>query len=1307
MAQSNVLSLDDNVRRIYTTADSWDACLVDAYFNPFKRELEVGEIIEIRNYQGRKQIIVIGLDPYVTVASYRDDSVIQDVLSGTTPPPTPTTGSATFSISTNPNSLVFAVGINVDFNATRYRIQRDSYTASTSTSDGIAASWTGTRYFFVSAPAYSTDYDYYAEAYDSDAGAWVQATDGQGNTSITVRAVANDKPSPLTIALVSGSETDTGAQVTVSTPSTVDDTAGDNITLDITYGANNTVLASDVTPGSTVTLSSLTAGTPYQNVRLRGTVTGDPDGSRTGYSAPISFTTTSTSTPSITSATVPDTTSTSCSVTALSVTGSYDEIILWVGQDTTARDPNDANWSTSISAPIAFTAPGNGTFQLNMQVRDSADPSNLSNVYSVSFTVTVAASSTAIVSLDSDIYNVIEFLQPNGAFGANRSVNTGGLAFVSTVDYTLTPYTGQGVPAVDANSDPTNGNCWMINGTLSFPSDETNVDIPMQVLDQSLSEVDPSNDVRQVLLTLVPGTETNCDLGGITSAVINIRGTGGILTGYVASGNTVADVDIRAFEKAKTYLTARTGQQTASGTGAINYAHNYIDGQGIATNCFYKNGHSGGVLGINNLLAENAYNDIVVLENHTGGATIRNSRVRRARNAGSGWGTGIRVVRGVPASGTNDIKVLNCLEEECTVGVHLYGLNAISGFEHSWSCRRQPDSSLISAAAVGWGASLQAFAYCAGMVAPKMQGNTVKCPTAWNGANGGIDFTDFINTYQSGCDSANPAQILTQHIHGNLRVGGGSANGMIFGDGGGTKGYFQGLYNTIVNAGNTCLAMTGGIGEVFKYSDVFMHTPTRSAGGTGAGVGVGRVVGVSPGQLYNGTTQHLRVLWYQDDGAGGFVKAIKRHVSPSYLDGLNPNHGPGPVGTPSVNPTGFASDIHDMETPWGGKAGVQGYEYFVLCKSLLSQPFLQYGLEYLYASMRCPPGRGRIRWNHTNRTLEFAAFGDSYGDPVDVDTAQALYGVTLLNDPRKMLFSHNVLYSVYVVLHTDSLPASDVVLPCNVGVWEKGKQFVYAGTSGDFSGYDDDTVTTNGTAPTIPANPSAAANSGYNTFSFDQSTDADGTVVGYWIYRMDETAGETSFTYLDSIPDSASPSYDDSAIIDGHTYQYQSKAVDDTGLTSDYSEPVSVTAAATSSYDNPNTEFTATTGLTASAATLSIEGGTFLVITNSGAASGIAYMSWTLGGGTTSLSIDWSMKRDVAGDADVRFVLDSGDGVQYNGDVSGGTWNGNCVLGSSASGNKVVDVTALAGSTIYLSMRCNSSTSGNRGIVDYLRVTES
>ena len=79
MAQKSTLFLDEFERRYYETVDSIDTVLTASYFNPFKRELEVNEIIWVRTAGKRYKLIIDQLNPDVT-SSRAEDSSLRDSI---------------------------------------------------------------------------------------------------------------------------------------------------------------------------------------------------------------------------------------------------------------------------------------------------------------------------------------------------------------------------------------------------------------------------------------------------------------------------------------------------------------------------------------------------------------------------------------------------------------------------------------------------------------------------------------------------------------------------------------------------------------------------------------------------------------------------------------------------------------------------------------------------------------------------------------------------------------------------------------------------------------------------------------------------------------------------------------------------------------------------------------------------------------------------------------------------------------------------------------------------------------------------
>lgn len=215
---------------ILETSDSFDTILAAGYLDAYQSVLDENEVIECRIHKTGeieyreiyvKESTVAG---GVVVEDNRDNYIEHGLAMGASDaadisgdvstiktdvqtlfnivgslPPTPSTGSATFNATPTVNTKTVVVNVNVsNMNAAGVYITRDDATAPTLLSQFNLVSFNDTASFSIAVPAYNTDYAIRAWAWDSDAGAVVQATDGSGNTSITVQAIDTNGPTKIT-----------------------------------------------------------------------------------------------------------------------------------------------------------------------------------------------------------------------------------------------------------------------------------------------------------------------------------------------------------------------------------------------------------------------------------------------------------------------------------------------------------------------------------------------------------------------------------------------------------------------------------------------------------------------------------------------------------------------------------------------------------------------------------------------------------------------------------------------------------------------------------------------------------------------------------------------------------------------------------------------------------------------------------------------------------------------------------------------------------------------------------------------------
>lgn len=282
MAQKNVLSLDEAARRIYRTEDSLATVLADKYFNPYRREIEVDEVITVLTGTGRKQIIVTQVDPFVTTAVYEDDGIRNDIIalqSGLGAPviSTPTVDSATFNVAAIPNSLTVVINIVTNFECDK--LVRDTASTPAASTVGEIVTWTGLRSTTSTITNYTEPEPVYMWVRRKSDSVWIQCIpdnpdNADTNNGYVVQGIDNTKPLVPVLALSAGTDTDT--QVNYSITNIGDVGAGiKNVSL---YNSVNSLLYRDLgaisTTSTTGTISGLSSG---QTLALYALVTDNAD----------------------------------------------------------------------------------------------------------------------------------------------------------------------------------------------------------------------------------------------------------------------------------------------------------------------------------------------------------------------------------------------------------------------------------------------------------------------------------------------------------------------------------------------------------------------------------------------------------------------------------------------------------------------------------------------------------------------------------------------------------------------------------------------------------------------------------------------------------------------------------------------------------------------------------------------------------------------------------------------------------------------------------------------------------------------
>ena len=1115
------------------------------------------------------------------------------------------------------------------------------------------------------------------------------------------QARALSPPVEITAFAVNTDGVNDAAEVNYLCPAT---TIVDNVAL--TYDLYNlgivpyALLEADITPGVAGTYSSLTADSSYQLA-----VIVYPEGDLEGVDSPRASVSniephTTGTIGSITSVTVNDSNDTTTAVVILVVDDAdLDEVYLSVDDGATPSGSEGSGWVAlsgwTESPALTFTGSVDvgayGTHEVHAWVRDATYPTAITEGDS---DVMVATDTGAGVPVHTfSLTDIV--VDEEGATAYTFSVErSGNVSSASTID--VISSAGTENPAVAGD------NYQPVSKTLSFATSATQATFTVQLLWANLG-----HDYRMFVLTL-----SNASAGTIANASVDVRinGTYGYLS-YHPIGGGKLDIDLN---HPPTNLTKLFGRQVLSG-GTETFEYKDIDATGADEAIYMKDANNKTIENV--VLYNSNWNGVSAWDSYN--LKFRNCYIHdtnktwvpRAEKQGNRSGDGIFIYRN---SGNPNIDGFQILGNKysnvwkCN-GVSTIGSGAVD-VKINWNHMVQGK---LTEFKDEFANSMLGHPWTYNMEFPEHIGNNIYAPLS----DYSQDSQDFINTYTSGCADGKKGKIWFNHFMGNTPPNkDSSAHGIILSDGSEDNGNWDCRFNVMLGTPSGAISTTGGRNNTVEYNDMYKNIARCTPNPHAAGLGAGRAKGCHSGNFYGAISRFNRILWFQDDGTPEQFKQNKWYApnGPLYWEPVfePPNHGT-PAGTPSTYPTGWFSN-YDMDGYWGSGAGEFQIEDV---KAVLRQPAYGDGVYVMYASPDARPGDGTLVYDHTNQTMKWAEYADSFGEAVDLTAPQMLFGVAIVDDPRFRLTSGSGEW-IYVCIYDWAALAlltsgqSWTIKPTKFK--KSSNVFIYPGPFSDWSGFDDGGSAPTDTDPpnTVTGLSSSAVTTTTITLTWDQTTDVGGSGVdGYNLYaRNISTAG--NYEFVATIDDSASPSYQRVGLTPGDNYEHYVVAFD-LAVPPNYAAASQTYSVSTNNdtYDILGTEFEAgdLTHWSPTRSTLTNPAGLPSVgeITNTSATqAGIITQSWLTGGSTASL--DWSTLTRAGlsvtwGDFKVngRLVIDS-TGTAWEGDILTKQFNVDGDVWTPSSGNVLVS----PNTTYYITVWTNSSVIGDKFQIDELRITE-
>lgn len=1074
MAQKNRLELDSHDRRIYTTTDSIQTCLVDKYFNKFRHELEVNEVIYILNGGRRQKVIVTQIHPYVTTTLHEDAGLrdaITEIQLGIIPNPS----NPEFIMTVQNNTLNANVSAVTGITVLQSITVVDSTTTPALTDSGWNPGWPLTY----TLPDWGA-HTYYRYYYDGNNIIQVNPTSVQSDNAtvpgLVLQANATANPTQITdLSVIAGSDPQTQIKYTFSSSTSVD-----SATLSYDLYDGNTLVAANVTPDAQTELSSLTPGKKY-NFSVWVYVTDNP--ARVSVSNIQTLTMTTAGTITAFTLTDPATDATNPLVATFTVSDAAMDEWIWVVGNATVPSSNDSGWTTlptPTTTTLDMSAYGAGNYTIYAYARDASFPTSISPAFTATVTLSVTGTG-AVISWGASTETKKEEGSPTETFTIQRTGDTSG---ASTVVVTA-------VPSADDNPATSGLHFQPLSSTVSFSAAATTATVDLDLLWTDLGH--NSGVPNYVNVDLVLSSPSSGDaLGGITSNRIRIEGT----NGYWADGN----MDV--FNPPVDLISASSVAITANGQTISGYK---INATGLLTAI---NASSFTNITIENNEIYGSRTSLIELIN-CADVTVRNNYLHDSNSDQTGVaqrGSALWTQDNSGYTGSQNMHFLNNRVERTSGG---YILNLFKGTNGGVKCNynffKDPKSPVTPLTG-----QLFQIAY-GNKPGIEVFGNSMSLST--NDPNQ-VRTNDFINFFGSGGTSASPAKIECNALFGK-NTDTNTGWGVLIGDANGSGGYTEARYNTVCSVANGGVAIAGGRNQIMEYNDCY-NSETDGEGPNAQAVMVWRQGG-APGTCYNCTVQYNHYRWWRAGSTVGLFKPTTGNDSPTRLA---PNHGQ----TTEQNVVGWdGTQTNVNESSWDNGVGDL---LLRKAKWTLNQPAYADGIYIRYASYDCAVGNGTLTYNNTNNTLTFAEFGDTAGTAVDLSVPEEG------SSDSWHIYSGNGSFIRVYVYASASLPASDTVYTVKVTKFARDEIGIYAGPTGEWTGSTSAPAPTDTTPPTVPGGVTAT---GINstTIRIDvttASTDAGTGLGGYTVYRDGVKVGDTpTLPYDDTVANGTTHTYELSA----------------------------------------------------------------------------------------------------------------------------------------------------------------------------------
>lgn len=811
---------------------------------------------------------------------------------------------------------------------------------------------------------YGVSHSYYVYVHDGTTITQLDPTVNNGIGGFDIQTIATAKP-VLSADFAVPSNTSVSATATVAAASIID---GIDLQIDIVDAYNNnTVLLEDTSAGSQSVISLLPS-TLYGMAQLVYPIEDGPNSARAKLSNIVEVTTDAVGTISSFTFDNPSTGATTVTIDTFTTndagTGPSGNVVFdqWRYAFTQAGLDN-ASWA-ALPTPSSTTVDISDYVSKTVyaQCRDETYPTSISAVASAVATAVESSPTDSVFSVQEQVIDISEEGQPVATLTILRGNYTTGTA---SVDLTF--------------ADGTDGNAAILNThykipdaslTAEFEDAEASTTIDIPIMFRNLGHIDgvPKKRWFTVTLTNPSGSNTIDSSAGICT--VNIYGmhkTSGLtrIGGYHENGQ------IDAFNPPVDLTRTTTTTTLANST---SYSLRDFDMQGLLDYAL--------------MLPQNAST-----------ITVKDCRVRNVKRS---------LIRNQPSVGSaTAIKFINCCFEnwnlDLQIGTDLNRViwlykhtgETITAIEMLGNVARGPGSFAHfqycgASSKINWNwfkntMNLQPgvppdlvgnldLSYKDGRLVHFMEsgtggtleiiGNTVWNPRGSVRSGFELDMIDIQGT--AGTQESTRSYVLRNWLKGsgcNNANKQASPKGIILERLGTTYGYVSVMANQIDRALNGALG-GGGAYNWVRWNDCYC--PANLDDVTESGVAL-NPFGLSTTQNW----QYNNVLYYQWD-PGDYM-----HLSPWWIPD-----------TDYQSVTGIPADIV-TKTAWDNGGGDTLYDQRHPC---LNNGGYDDGIDTIFSHHNTPAGNGILYWDYTNEQLSFAAFGETYGTPIDIDDGSAYEG---------------------------------------------------------------------------------------------------------------------------------------------------------------------------------------------------------------------------------------------------------------------------------------------------------------------------